>query len=65
MFTVAASDGPSVHWIVSIMAGAPFGFGMLLVFLSMMNYLIDCKYECLSIDAHAKIIFIRLYGICS
>ena len=25
------------------MAGAPFGLGMLLVFLSMMNYLIDCK----------------------
>lgn len=25
------------------MAGAPFGLGMLLVFLSMMNYLIDCE----------------------
>lgn len=41
MFWFAWTNGPSIHWIVSIMAGVPFGFGMVLVFLSCMNYLID------------------------
>ncbi|KAL1637516.1 MFS siderochrome iron transporter 1 [Neofusicoccum ribis] len=41
LFWFAWTNSPSVHWIVSIMAGAPFGFGMVLVFLSIMNYLID------------------------
>jgi hypothetical protein len=41
IFWFAWTNAPSVHWIVSIMAGAPFGFGMVLVFLSIMNYLID------------------------
>jgi len=30
-----------LHWSISIIATAPFGFGMVLVFLSIMNYLID------------------------
>lgn len=41
LFWFAWTNSPSVHWIVSIAAGAPFGFGMVLVFLSIMNYLID------------------------
>jgi hypothetical protein len=41
MFWFAWTNYPSIHWIVSIMAGAPFGFGMVLVFLSIMNYLVD------------------------
>lgn len=41
LFWFAWTNSPDVHWIVSIMAGAPFGFGMVLVFLSIMNYLID------------------------
>jgi hypothetical protein len=41
IFWFAWTNAPGVHWIVSIMAGAPFGFGMVLVFLSIMNYLID------------------------
>ncbi|OTB03604.1 hypothetical protein M426DRAFT_321524 [Hypoxylon sp. CI-4A] len=41
LFWFAWTNAPSVHWIVSIMACAPFGFGMVLVFLSLMNYLID------------------------
>lgn len=35
------TNGPNVHWIAPIIAGAPFGAGMVLVFLSIMNYLID------------------------
>ncbi|OAL57101.1 putative MFS transporter [Pyrenochaeta sp. DS3sAY3a] len=32
---------PEVHWSVSIIMAAPFGFGMVLVFVSSMNYLLD------------------------
>ncbi|KAI5467634.1 major facilitator superfamily domain-containing protein [Mariannaea sp. PMI_226] len=41
LFWFAWTNSPSIHWIVSIAAGVPFGFGMVLVFLSIMNYLID------------------------
>lgn len=41
MFWFAWTNGANIHWIVSIIATAPFGFGMVIVFLSCMNYLID------------------------
>jgi multidrug resistance protein len=41
LFWFAWTNAPSVHWIVSIIGTVPFGFGMVLVFLSCMNYLID------------------------
>lgn len=41
LFWFAWTNYPSIPWIVSIMAGAPFGFGMVLIFLGIMNYLID------------------------
>ncbi|KAJ6013299.1 hypothetical protein N7540_007890 [Penicillium herquei] len=41
LFWFAWTISPSIHWMVSIAAGAPFGFGMVLVFLSVFNYLID------------------------
>ncbi|OQO05106.1 hypothetical protein B0A48_08126 [Cryoendolithus antarcticus] len=41
LFWFAWTNSPSIHWIVSILAGIPFGFGMVLVFLGIMNYLID------------------------
>jgi multidrug resistance protein len=41
MFWFAWTNYPSIHWIVCITASAPFGFGMVLVFLSAVNYLID------------------------
>jgi hypothetical protein len=41
LFWFAWTNYPSIHWIVCIIAGAPFGFGMVLVFLGIMNYLID------------------------
>jgi len=41
LFWFAWTNSPNIHWIVSILAGVPFGFGMVLVFLSVMNYLID------------------------
>lgn len=41
LFWFAWTNYPSIHWSVSIIGSAPFGFGMVLVFLSIMNYLID------------------------
>ncbi|KAI4255506.1 MAG: hypothetical protein LQ352_002536 [Teloschistes flavicans] len=41
LFVFAWTNYPRIHWIVSIMFTAPFGFGMVLLFLSVMNYLID------------------------
>ncbi|RFU34773.1 hypothetical protein B7463_g1525, partial [Scytalidium lignicola] len=41
LFWFAWTNYQSVHWIVSILGGVPFGFGMTIVFLSIMNYLID------------------------
>lgn len=35
----AATATPSIHWVVPILAGVPFGTGFLLVFMSCMNYL--------------------------
>lgn len=41
LFWFAWTNGPDIHWIVSIIATAPFGFGMILNFLGIMNYLVD------------------------
>ncbi|KAI9807024.1 MAG: hypothetical protein M1825_005741 [Sarcosagium campestre] len=41
LFWFAWTNYPSIHWFASVAAGAPFGFGMVLVFLSIFNYLID------------------------
>ncbi|PWN38624.1 MFS general substrate transporter [Meira miltonrushii] len=37
----AATDFPSIHWSVPIILSSPFGFAMVLIFLSLQNYLID------------------------
>lgn len=37
----AWTNGNNVHWIVPIIAMVPFGFGLILVFLSTINLLID------------------------
>ncbi|SCV67616.1 BQ2448_5227 [Microbotryum intermedium] len=41
LFWFAWTAQPSVHWIVPCLASIPFGFGMVIVFLSMMSYLVD------------------------
>lgn len=42
MFWFAWTSAPtSIHYMVSIAAGVPFGFGMVLCFLGIMNYLLD------------------------
>ncbi|EHK44438.1 hypothetical protein TRIATDRAFT_293671 [Trichoderma atroviride IMI 206040] len=41
LFWFAWTNSPSVHWIASIAAGAPFGFGLVCVFMGITNYLVD------------------------
>ncbi|KAK1140452.1 hypothetical protein N8T08_010398 [Aspergillus melleus] len=41
LFWFAWTNSPSIHWMASVAAGVPFGFGEVLVFLSVFNYLID------------------------
>lgn len=41
LFWFAWTNDPSIHWISSIVAGVPFGFGMIIVFLGITSYLID------------------------
>ncbi|KAB2571944.1 Efflux pump FUBT [Lasiodiplodia theobromae] len=41
LFWFAWTNSPSLPWAASTAAGIPFGFAMVLVFLSVMNYLID------------------------
>ncbi|GMF67626.1 unnamed protein product [Aspergillus oryzae] len=41
LFWFAWTNYPSIHWMACVAAGAPFGFGMVLVFLSILTYLID------------------------
>ncbi|PWY66430.1 MFS general substrate transporter [Aspergillus heteromorphus CBS 117.55] len=41
LFWFAWTNYPSIHWMASVAAGAPFGFGLVLVFLSNLTYLID------------------------
>ncbi|PLB37803.1 MFS transporter [Aspergillus candidus] len=40
-FWFAWTNHPSIHWSVSIIGTAPFGFGLILIYLGVMNYLID------------------------
>lgn len=41
LFWFAWTNYPSVSWVASVVGAIPFGFGMVLIFLSLMNYLID------------------------
>ncbi|KAF2651924.1 MFS general substrate transporter [Lophiostoma macrostomum CBS 122681] len=41
LFWFAWTNYPSFPWVASVAAAIPFGFGMVLIFLSIMNYLID------------------------
>ncbi|KAE8443488.1 hypothetical protein EG329_001799 [Mollisiaceae sp. DMI_Dod_QoI] len=41
LFWFAWTNGPSVHWSVSIIGSAPFAFGCVLVFVSVLTYVVD------------------------
>ena len=46
LFWFAWSTFSYVHWIVSILGGTVFGFGQVLLFISLINYVVDA-YTCL------------------
>ncbi|KAI1497293.1 membrane transporter [Biscogniauxia marginata] len=41
LFWFAWTDAPSVYWLVSVCAGVPIGFGMVLLYICLTNYLVD------------------------
>ncbi|RFU79926.1 hypothetical protein TARUN_2269 [Trichoderma arundinaceum] len=41
LFWFAWTNGPNIHWIVSIIGSIFFAAGIVLVFLSLMNYIVD------------------------
>ncbi|KAL6719033.1 hypothetical protein ACLMJK_003268 [Lecanora helva] len=41
LFWFAWSTYPQIHWIVSILGGAVFGFGQVLLYISLTNYIVD------------------------
>ena len=58
MFWFAFTGYRSVPWIVPILAGIPFGWGVVLVFSSVFNYLVDA-YRDWSASAMAANTFLR------
>jgi hypothetical protein len=41
LFWFAWTNSPSIHWMCSVAALVPFGFGLLLIYMGIVNYLID------------------------
>ncbi|KAI5920572.1 membrane transporter [Camillea tinctor] len=41
LFWFAWTDSPSVYWLISVSAGVPIGFGMVLLYICLTNYLVD------------------------
>ncbi|KAF1954880.1 MFS general substrate transporter [Byssothecium circinans] len=41
LFWFAWTNDPSVHWLVCVSAGTLFGFGMVLLYMSLTNYIVD------------------------
>ncbi|KAL4804548.1 bicyclomycin resistance protein [Aspergillus unguis] len=41
LFWFAWTNSPAIHWLCSVAALVPFGFGLLLIYMGIVNYLID------------------------
>src|SRR5699024_10315360 len=54
LFWFAWTNGNSVHWVVPIIGSGFFAAGIVLVFLSLMNYLVDSCEFCFSADYIGK-----------
>lgn len=52
LFWLGWSGRASVHWIVPMLAGIPFGLGFVLIFMALLNYLTDA-YEIFAASAMA------------
>lgn len=55
LFWFAWTASPPTHWISGILAGVPFGFGLVLLFLGITSYLTDCygRYAASALAANA------------
>ncbi|BDD57581.1 hypothetical protein MPDQ_007786 [Monascus purpureus] len=58
LFWFAWTNFPSVHFMASIAAGVPFGFGLVLIFISIKNYLVD-SYTVFAASALAATVIMR------
>ncbi|KAL9053632.1 MAG: hypothetical protein Q9162_004660 [Coniocarpon cinnabarinum] len=62
-FWVGWAAQPQIHWIVPVLAGIPFGIGYLLLFMSLLNYIVDA-YEIFAASALAGAACTRsLFGV--
>ncbi|KAI9814186.1 MAG: hypothetical protein M1827_003352 [Pycnora praestabilis] len=61
LFWLGWSAKSSVHWIVPMLAGLPFGIGYLLIFMALLNYLTDA-YEIFAASALAAASCCRSLG---
>ncbi|KAJ4155003.1 hypothetical protein LMH87_000269 [Akanthomyces muscarius] len=52
LFWMGWSARPGVHFVVPLLAGIPFGMGMILIFFAILNYLVDA-YEIFAASANA------------
>ena len=50
LFWLGWAARPDIHWIVPIMAALPFGIGFLLIFMALINYVVDA-YEVFAASA--------------
>ena len=61
LFWFAWTNYTSINWSVCIIASSLFGFGLVLVFLSVMNYLVD-SYTIYAASALAAYALLRAFG---
>ncbi|KAF7592956.1 hypothetical protein BBP40_012192 [Aspergillus hancockii] len=45
LFWLAWTASPDIHWIVPMLAGVPFGIAFFLIFVALMNYMVDAYHE--------------------
>ncbi|KAJ5374849.1 hypothetical protein N7517_006855 [Penicillium concentricum] len=45
LFWLGWTSSVEIHWIVPMLAGIPFGMGFFLIFVALINYLIDAYHE--------------------
>lgn len=50
LFWLAWCSKPDIHWVVPILSGLPFGLGFLLIFMALINYMVDA-YEAFAASA--------------
>ncbi|KAI9742148.1 MAG: hypothetical protein M1818_004048 [Claussenomyces sp. TS43310] len=60
LFWFAWTNSPSIFWLSSVVAGGVFGFGMVLIFIAIKNYLVDA-YTIYAASALAATVILRSF----